>query len=93
MKRIENLQNLLKKGKMSAEAKIEVKKLISAMQSGNQSKIDDISYDLHQHIGGMNGIDSQTNKPYKLREDHEYNKKETGTTVYHEADMIAHGDY
>jgi len=92
--RIENLKKLLNIGIMSSKAKVETKKLIAALKERNQDKILKISWNLHQNISSsMKGISETTKKLYELREDENYNKKKTGTSVYHEADLIAHGDY
>ena len=48
----------------------------------------DISWNLHQNISS-----SMDAKQYPLRENADYNIKKTGTSVYHESDMIAHGGY
>lgn len=83
-----NLAKLLSVGRMSPKAKVETRKLLSALRQRDQKKILDISWNLHQNISS-----SMKAKQYPLREDADYNSKITGTTVYHEADMIAHGDY
>jgi len=83
-----NLAKLISSGKLSPYAKNETKKLLSALKSKNQKRILEISYNLHQNISG-----SMNAKQYKLREDNNYNIKTTGTSLYHESDMIAHGDY
>ena len=83
-----NLAKLITAGKLSPKAKAEARKLLNALKKGNKKEILDISWELHQNIS------SDINaKQYQLREDDDYNKKITGTTLYHEADMIAHGDY
>lgn len=85
-----NLAKLISAGKLSPEAKTEAKKLLQELRrkKQNQNKILDISWKLHQNISS-----SMTAKQYPLREDADYNIKTTGTSLYHEADMIAHGDY
>lgn len=86
--RISNLKNLLVKGKTSPQTKVEIKKLILALKKGNRQQILDISWNLHQKI-----TSSMSATGYPLREDADYNFSATGTTVYTEADRIAHGDY
>ena len=83
-----NLAKLITAGKLSQKARAEARKLLSELKKGNRNKILDISWNLHQNISS-----SMKAKEYPLREDDDYNKKVTGTTLYHEADMIAHGDY
>ena len=84
-----NLAKLITAGKLSPKAKTEARKLLSELKKKkNRNKILDISWNLHQHISG-----SMDAKSYPLREDSDYNIKTTGTSLYHEADMIAHGDY
>lgn len=83
-----NLAKLITAGRMSSKAMAETRKLLNELRKGNQDKILKISWNLHQKISS--NINA---KKYPLREDADYNIKVTGTSVYHEADMIAHGDY
>jgi len=83
-----NLAKLISAGKMSPKAKTETRKLLNALRKGNLNRISEISWNLHQKISS-----SMDAKQYPLREDADYNIRVTGTSVYHEADMISHGDY
>lgn len=83
-----NLAKLITAGKLSPKAKSEAKKLLASLRKGNQKRILDISWKLHQNISG-----SMNAKGYPLRENQDYNIKITGTSLYHEADQIAHGSY
>jgi len=87
MERIENLKKLLKEGKMSPRLKVATKKLISALERGNNKEINELSY-LHQHISSGYGV-----KKYPYNEDDDYNTKVAGTTAYKEFDEIWHGNY
>ena len=73
---------------MSPKLKTATKKLISALEKGNNLKIHELSY-LHQNISSGYKMD----KEYPYNEDDEHNIKVAGTTAYEEFDAIWHGDY
>lgn len=83
-----NLAKLSSAGKLSPKLRTATNRLILALRKGDKNKIDELSY-IHQYISSGYG----NNKEYPYNEDDEYNKKITGTTAYHEFDMIWHGDY
>lgn len=90
-----NIAKLLTSGKLSPKLRIVLDKLNKELKKKhkNQNEIFKLSM-VHQHISSsMKGISMTTNKLYPYREDDEHNIKTTGTTAYHETDMIAHGDY
>jgi len=86
MERVENLKKLLKEGKMSPKLKKATKELISALEKGNNKKIQELSY-IHQHISSGYGL-----KEYPYNEDDDHNRKVAGTTAYEEFDAIWHGE-
>lgn len=83
-----NLGKLATSGRLSPKLKEATSELIIALRNNDTKKIEDLSY-LHQQISSGYGME----KEYPYNEDAEYNKKVTGTSAYHEFDMISHGDY
>lgn len=83
-----NLGKLASAGRLSPKLREATRKLILALRKGDSRNIEKLSY-IHQYISSGYG----KNKEYPYNEDDDYNKKVTGTTAYHEFDMIAHGDY
>ena len=85
--RINNLKNLLKKGRLSPKLKTATKQLIIALKKGDMQKVSKYSY-LHKHISS-----GWKSKEYPYNEDDNFNELKTGTTAYREFDRVWHGNY